>query len=290
VIEPLILDGGMGSELRRRGVTLSALCWSAEANLTHGALITEIHRDFIAAGADIITTNTFATSRFVLAGAGLEEAWLKINEAALLAARMAVDTIERKVRIAGSISCLPPRFDVRAYPSADVEYGAYTELATTLARHGADLILLEMLQDPAHAELACRGAAAAGLPVWAGISARLAADADRPITFDPPHRPLDDVIAAVLPFEPHGIAIMHTPLDATEPALAEVRKRWSGPIAVYPELAYPEDPTAPATEPMPAEAYADSAKAWLELGATMIGGCCGTTPRHIRALSSRFRA
>ena len=78
----LIIDGGMGSELQRRGVAMDAHAWSGAAALAHESLLREIHRDYIRAGADVITTNTFGTTRFVLASAGLEARFEAINRAA----------------------------------------------------------------------------------------------------------------------------------------------------------------------------------------------------------------
>src|SRR5262245_39457022 len=113
----LLLDGGTGSELRRRGVALDANVWSALASVENFDTLCGIHADYIAAGADVITTNTFATSRFVLAAAGRGEQFADINERALAAAFEARDASGRDVAIAGSVSCLPPRFDPSAYPS-----------------------------------------------------------------------------------------------------------------------------------------------------------------------------
>src|SRR5687768_13471301 len=112
----LLLDGGMGSELRRRGMELDPATWSALAPLTHYDLLRAIHADYIAAGADVVTTSTFATTRFVLDAAGRARDFAAVNERAVSAAREARDECGREVAIAGSISCLPPRFDVHAYP------------------------------------------------------------------------------------------------------------------------------------------------------------------------------
>ena len=111
-----MLDGGTGSELRRRGVRLDEAAWSGLASLTHYDVLREVHADYIAAGADVITTNTFGTTRFVLEAAGYGERFATINRRAVDAAREARDASGRDVAIAGSMSCLPPRFDVRAYP------------------------------------------------------------------------------------------------------------------------------------------------------------------------------
>src|SRR5690606_22474672 len=127
----LVLDGGTGTELRRRGVALDAAAWSGLAPLAHYELLRTIHADFIAAGADVVTTSTFATTRFVLAAAGHDASFDEINARAVAAAREARDACGRDVAIAGSISCLPPHFDAHAYPHERAERDAYRELAET---------------------------------------------------------------------------------------------------------------------------------------------------------------
>ncbi|HEY5666847.1 MAG TPA: homocysteine S-methyltransferase family protein [Gammaproteobacteria bacterium] len=280
-----ILDGGTGSELRRRGVQLSDACWSATANLSDPELLLEIHRDFIRAGADVVTANTFATSRFVLAAAGLEDSFDAINRAAISAARSAAREAGRDVEVAASLSCFPPAFDAGAYPAQDTEYRAYAELAEHCADAGVDLILLEMLQHPEHAALACRAARESGLPFWAGVSCRRRAATDELVAFDDPGQPLGAVLDAVLPFEPDGIAVMHSPVEVIPAAIAEVVQRWSGPIGAWAGIPYVEDPDCQDDRQIRPEAYATAARAWIAAGAVLVGGCCGTTPEHIRALA-----
>ena len=188
----LVLDGGTGTELRRRGMALGAAAWSALASLTHFDLLRTIHADYIAAGADVITTNTFATTRFVLEAAGHRDDFTRINARAVAAAREARDMSGREVAIAGSISCLPPRFDAHAYPDESTERSAYLELAETLAEAGVDLLVLEMMQETRHAPLACAAARAVGLPIWLGVSCRLGAGGTL-VGFDFPLVPLGDV-------------------------------------------------------------------------------------------------
>jgi homocysteine S-methyltransferase len=273
----LLLDGGTGSELRRRGMGLDAATWSALAPLTHYGLLRSIHADYIAAGADVVTTNTFATSRFVLEAAGRGGDFEAINERAVAAAREARDASGRDVAIAGSISCLPPRFDVHAYPDERAESAAYLELAETLAEAGADLLLLEMMQETRHAPLACAAASAVGLPVWLGVSCRAGAGGTL-VGFDFPLVPLAATLDALLPFAPHAVTVMHSPVAAVPAALRELRARWRGPLGAYPEL--------DAALVTPA-ALAAQAEDWIAAEARIVGGCCGTTPEHIRALSLR---
>jgi S-methylmethionine-dependent homocysteine/selenocysteine methylase len=277
----LVLDGGTGTELRRRGMQLSDSAWSALASLTHYELLRTIHADYAAAGADVITTNTFAATRFVLEAAGHRDDFALINARAVAAAREARAMSGREVAIAGSISCLPPRFDMHAYPDERTERNAYLELAETLAEAGVDLLVLEMLQETRHAPLACAAALSVGLPVWLGVSCRIGAGAAM-VGFDFPLVPLGECLDALLPFAPAAVNVMHSPVAAIGPALSEIRSRWPGHIGAYPEIGDGTE-TTHAVSP---EELAECANGWLAAGAQILGGCCGTTPAHVRALAS----
>ena len=275
----LVLDGATGSELRRRGVPLDPVVWSALAPLTHFELLRTIHADYIEAGADVVTTSTFATTRFVLEAAGRGDDFAAVNARAVAAAREARDASGRAVAIAGSISCLPPGFDVQAYPDETEESAAYLELAETLAEAGADLLLLEMMQETRHAPLACAAASTIGLPVWLGVSCRIGAGGTL-VGFDFPLVPLATTLDALLPYGPEAIAVMHSPVAAVAPALREIAARSSGPLGAYPEIG---DGTAATIAP---EELAVQARGWIDAGARIVGGCCGTQPAHIRALAA----
>ena len=281
----LVLDGGTGSELRRRGVPLDAVAWSALAPLTHYDLLRAIHADYIAAGADVVTTSTFGTTRFVLEAAGRGRDFAAINARAVAAAREARDESGREVAIAGSISCLPPGFDVHAYPDERTESEAYRELAETLAEAGADLLLLEMMQETRHAPLASAAARTVGLPVWLGVSCRVGAGGAL-VGFDFPLVPLSATLDALRPFAADAIAVMHCPIAAVAPALHEIRARSSVPVGAYPEIGDGSE----ATEAVTPAALAVQARAWIEAGARIVGGCCGTRPAHIRALAASLKA
>jgi homocysteine S-methyltransferase len=275
----LLLDGGTGSELRRRGVALRHDVWSAQAPLTHFEALRDVHADFIRAGADIITTNTFATTRFVLDAGGLGEHFAAVNRRAVEAARAARDSSGVDVAIAGSLSCLPPSFDVRAYPNPAVEQAAYAELAQTLANEGVDLLVLEMLQDTEHAARACEAVAATGLPFWVGVSCRVARDGESLVTYDFPDVRLETVLDALLPFEPAVACVMHSPAAAIGAALDAVARRWPGHVGAYPEW-----PAEAAGADDAATGFVRYALEWRHRGAQVLGGCCGVTPEQIYAL------
>jgi S-methylmethionine-dependent homocysteine/selenocysteine methylase len=276
----LLLDGGLGSDLRRRGMRLDAVAWSGLASMTEYDLLRAIHSDYIAAGADVITTNTFGTSRFVLEAAGHGEQFAAINRRAVDAAREARDASGRDVAIAASMSCLPPSFDVDAYPSEARERAAYRELAELFVESGVDLIALEMLQDTRHAPLACEAAAATGLPFWLGVSCRVRDDGTLS-TFDFPQTDFASVLGALLPFAPSAVNVMHSPLAAIGPALEIVGARFPGTRGAYPEIG--DGTPALLQNVRPAE-LAACALDWTQAGARIVGGCCGTTPDYVRAL------
>ena len=283
--EIVLLDGGTGSELQRRGVAMSAEVWSGGAAYTHKELLREIHADYIRAGAEIITTNTFATSRFVLEAAGLGDEFSRVNALTIEAAIEGRDmAAQSSVAIAGSISCLPPRLDVTAYPDPSKERDGYRELAEILAEGGVDLIALEMMEDTYHAVMAMEAALEIGLPVWLGVSCRFGDDGETLVGFDFPDTPLAEPLDALLPLGATLVNVMHTHPEAVTPAVSELKTRWSGPLGVYPELGDFSAPNWNFTNLMSAEDFAQTAAQWVSQGARLLGGCCGTTPDHIRAL------
>lgn len=270
---PVLTDGGTGSELRRRGMPLDSATWSGLASLSHYESLRAIHADYIAVGADVVTTNTFATNRFVLAAAGHDADFAAVNRRAVQAAREARDAGGREVAIAGSMSCLPPRFDARAYPSEAQERAAYRELAELLAESGVDLLALEMLQDTCHAAWACEAAAATGLPWWLGVSCRLGTDGGL-VGYDVCDCVLTTALETLLAFAPSAVCVMHSPADAVPASLIAIADRWNGVIGAYPE--WPADNND-------LEDFAATLVSLREQGAEILGGCCGTTPSHIRA-------
>src|SRR3712207_5953676 len=110
--EVVVLDGAMGTELERRGVPMDDAAWSASALITHPDTVREVHEDFVRAGADVITTNTFATARHVLEPAGMGERFRELNTRAVALAQEARENAaDGAVFLAGSISTFTARYD-----------------------------------------------------------------------------------------------------------------------------------------------------------------------------------
>jgi homocysteine S-methyltransferase len=287
----VLLDGGTGTELQRRGASMDPEAWCGPASLGNAALLEEIHRDYIAAGADIITANTYASSRLMLGPAGFADRFEEINRTAIQAALRARESSGRSdVLVAGSLSHMCPfvagtaKTDpARRPPDADIA-AAFDELSEFLQAEGCDLILLEMMYYPERTRLAFAAAKATGLPVWAGFSARRSEDGrilsfaqDRDIPFEETLEVLED-------FDLPVAGIMHTRADITGEALAILRDRFDGPLMAYPDSGYFKMPNWQFEEVIPPEDLLRFARQWQEQGVQVFGGCCGLSPEHIAAL------
>ncbi len=287
----VVLDGGTGTELERRGVRMNADAWCGVATIDNLATLTEIHLDYIRAGADIITANTYASSRLMLEPAGYADRLHEINSNAIAAAKQAREESGRNdVLIAGSLSHMSPitvgtdAADTTRTLSKTRLMDAYSELASIIKEQGCDLVLLEMLYYPERIPLVIEAALATGLPVWAGFSARrnekgelLSFARDRDIPFEEIVKLLDD-------YELDAAGIMHTPSNLVEDAISLLRQHHSGVLMAYPDSGYFKMPSWQFDEIIPPPEFLQYASGWLDSGVQVIGGCCGLSPEHIEVL------
>ena len=284
--EILLIDGGMGTEIERRGVAMDAATWCGASMLSHPEIIRSIHEDYIRAGARVITTNTFGTARQMLEGADLGDRVAEINRKAVEVARQARNNIgDGDVAIAGSISAMPPHFDRDTYPSRQRQLDIYREQAGILAEAGVDLLTLEMMEEPDHSPLAIRAAFETGLPVWIGTSCKRHPEHGGIVSFDHPHLAFEELVPQLLDQEPAAVNIMHSEIDAIGEAIEIVRRFWQGPLGVYPESGHFEKPSWKFVEVIAPSDLVEEAKRWAASGVRILGGCCGTSPEHVRALN-----
>ncbi len=287
----VILDGPTGTELQRRGVPMDPAAWCGPATLDNDRLLSEIHADYIAGGADVITANTYASSRLMLAKAGLADRVREINQRAVAAALRARNTAPDGARavVAGSLSHMVPMprgsaaADPRQLPSdAEIE-DALHELAQILAGTGCELIILEMMYHPARVRAALDAARSTKLPVWFGASARRGSDG-KPVSFLQSEELPLAAIAGLIPQS--GIAaagIMHTGAELIGEALDVVRQHFDGPLMAYPDSGYFEMPDWRFVDVIAPQRFESFCRDWIAAGVQIIGGCCGLTPDHIRA-------
>lgn len=281
----VLLDGATGTELQRRGVPMDQTAWCGRGALENADVLQQIHADYVAAGSNIITANTFATSRYVLDAVGSGDAFEEVNRITLDAA-LAVREDHPNIVVAGSISHMFPRRDLHGDPDPARMRDAQFELAETLAHAGADLILLEMMFNPDLMENAFAAAKATGLPVWAGFSARRGADGSV-LSF---HQRLDIPFAEIVPiladFDIAAAGVMHSESEVTGAALAEIRKVFDGPLTAYPDSGHMKLPEWQFEEVIAPADLRDYAAGWLRSGVQVLGGCCGLGVAHIEALAT----
>lgn len=269
-----IFEGAMGTSLQALGIAEQPC--PEYASVTHPAEVTEIHRQYAAAGADILECNTFGANPIKLAEFGLAEATEQINAAGVKAARAA---LQPGMQLVGNIG---PSGRLIA-PLGDLPFDeiceAYARQVRALAAAGVDYILFETiidLQEMRAGVLAAK--AVSNLP----IICQLTYDAQgRTVTGTSP-----TVAAAVL--EPLGASVigMNCSMGPEQllPLVEELAAATSLPISVQPNAGLPVLREGKTVFPLSAEEMGAWAPKLVAAGATMLGGCCGTTPAHIRAM------
>ncbi|MCL5428344.1 MAG: homocysteine S-methyltransferase family protein [Chloroflexi bacterium] len=281
---PIILDGATGTELERRGADTSTPIWSAMALLDAPEIVEQVHRDYLDAGAEVIITNTFRTHRCNLEKLGMGDEAARLTTLAVTIAQKAVRASGKRAWVAGSMAPLEDSYST-AKPSSRQEYlRAHTEMARNLAAAGVDLLLIETMKDIVEAEAAAQAAGETGLPF--GVSFICKPDGNLLSG--------ESIAAAVKAVEPHGPAFLGincTPAPTLQVALKELRSATRLPIAVYANLGHTEDyQTWGETEAAQPAVYCRFAEHWIEFGAHLVGGCCGTRPEHIEAMAHAVAA
>lgn len=288
----LILDGGISSELERRGIPMSDGLWSGRVALDYWPAVVDMHRAYLDAGADIITTNTYASSRLMLEASGLGSQTYEINRRSIEAALSAREQSGRTdVLVAGSLSHMFPilsdgrRPGGKAKPDNEEMYSAFRELAEIHAREGADLILLEMMRGPERMTQVFKTLHGIDCPVWCGLSAGRADDGTLDAAWHEADVAFSDILhhAAAQNFDILGI--MHSQPDIIDEALPLIRDKHSGPIMAYPDAGHFEMPHWHFSKTLAPAKYAEFAEGWIAAGAQVVGGCCGLGPEHIAAVA-----
>lgn len=284
----VVLDGPTGTELQKRGAPMDPSAWCGPATLGNDDLLTEIHSDYIAAGAEIVTANTFAASKLMLAGAGLADRSGEIVARACAAALKA-RAAHPDVVVAGSFSHMVPvasgtdALDPSRVPPDAVVAEAFAEVAAGLKAGGVDMIMLEMMYHPGRTKLALDAALATGLPVWFGFSARRGADGSV-LGFDRTSDvPIDEILSLIPPAGVDVAGPMHTPGDLIADAVAALRRHWAGPVMAYPDSGYFAMPDWRFVDIVSPGQYETFGRQWVADGVQVLGGCCGLGLEHVRA-------
>ena len=276
--EILLADGAMGTMLHTRGIGFDK-CFD-ELNLANPTAVAGIHRAYIEAGAQLVITNTFGANRFKLAKHGLEDHVTEINRAGVDLARRVVAASFKEVLVAGDVGPLGVRIAPFGRVQPEQARAAFAEQIKALVDAGADLLVIETFSDLYEIQEAIRAAKeSCVLPVVASVT--FTRD-DRTVLGDDPAK-----VARTLRDE--GVDVIGVNCSGGPAQLSRILKQmtqavpggrfWIKPNAGWPEqvggrIMYPADP----------EYFGEYALSFRELGACIVGGCCGTTPQHIAAM------
>ena len=284
----IILDGGTGTELDRRGVPMHGVAWCAAALHTHPEVVRQVHEDYIRAGADIVITNTYASARHSLERTEMADEVRELNTRAVNLAKEARESAaeDRRVYVAGSIS-IAFRPDE---PSTEYMKSSYREQAHLLAEAGVDFLAMEMMTQVDQAAYAIEAAASTGLPIWVGFSCKMSDDGSQVVLLRSKGETFAQAMETLLPLGGSLVSVMHSNIEDTVPALQVVQERWNGPLGAYPESGDFVMPNWQFDQIVSPEELLGQAKQWVQMGVQMIGGCCGIGPEHIRVLKEGLPA
>jgi len=290
--EMVILDGAIGTEILRRNVT-----WADHQLASRPEFVRGIHEDYIRAGADVISTNSFQLCRRALYNHFRDEAHRRqigatdLDQRAdkLLAAsvRLAIEARERaaggrQVAVAAAITTLEWCFRPDLAPSAKQAKREYREIFQVVKDAGADLVLLETLNSISEARAALEVAKSLGLPCWTSF---VCDERGRLFTGET----MAEMVAALEPLGVDAILLNCAPPGDINAGLKELLAQAHVATGAYPHIGRFDPPEWMFTDEYPPACYLQVAASWKQMGARILGGCCGTTPDHIAALTDLRR-
>lgn len=277
----LVLDGATGTNLQRRGLPVGMP--SDIFVLDNPEAVTQLHRDFLEAGSDILLTDTFGSSRLHLGHAGLMERFEQTNRTAVDLCRQVVSGTDALV--GGSMGPLGEMLQPYGTLEEDAAVKAYAEQARVLTEAGVDLLVVETQFDLNEARAGVRGAlSASDLPVVCSFSFDRGARTMMGVKPAQVGKALADAgVAAV------GINCGRS-LEDNLVALTELRQATDLPIWFKPNAGMPHtDEQGRLQYDVTPEMMAGQVPVWIAAGARLIGGCCGTSPEHLKAIAQAVR-
>jgi homocysteine S-methyltransferase len=278
-----VFDGAMGTMIYSKGVYINR-CYD-ELNLSAPDLILEIHREYAKAGAEIIETNTFGASRLKLAAQGLDDKLVEINVAAAKLARRAADEAHHDAFVAGAIAPLGVRIEPYGPTSVDEAKEMFKEQAQALLEGGVDAFVLETFHDLDEMRQAIRAVRELGDYI---IFAQMTINDQGGTAYGTPPelftQRLDEWGADVI-----GLNCAVGPQIILE-AIEKMRPVTSRKLSAQPNAGLPRDVGGRQIYLASPEYMAKYAKRLINAGVKFVGGCCGTTPEHVKLIVDAVRA
>jgi S-methylmethionine-dependent homocysteine/selenocysteine methylase len=288
----VLLDGGMGQELISRNASGQGVLWSAKALFDNPATVQAVHEDYIRAGADVITTNSYSCIRNSFEPEGLLDRLEEMNRLSAILAQRARDNVGRPVLIAGSMGPQRGSYRPDLVGSYEETEALYREQAGFLAPH-VDFFICETLSCLVEARAAAVAAVSTGKPVWlswsiedSGAAKLRSGETVREAWGDIANLGVSAVLLNCSPPEaiskvlPELVSISEVPVGAYANAFTPIPEKWDF---------HGDESIPPSRTDVSPDAYADHAAQWLKAGARIIGGCCEVGPAHIGCVHETLR-
>ncbi len=278
-----ILSGAFGTELQRRGFPTNLPLWSAGANLSAPQLVQEIHADYLRAGANLITTNTFRTNIRTWQRIGKRPLAKESTKRAIEHAVKTRNKINPKALVGGSITTVEDCYSPNLVPARAELEEEHGEMVEYFAGEGLDFIILETMNTLLETEVLLAAAKPNGLPVWVSFVTNPAGDllsGER----------LEDAVALAKQFDVEAILLNCRPPLVIQAAADKLVANYSGVKGIYANgHGEPSDGLGwKFHENITPKTYLEHAKHWAKQGFSIIGGCCGTTPEYIELLAENL--
>ena len=269
---PLILDGALGTELMRRGLKLPLPLWSAEANITHQKDVISIHKDYVKAGADIITTNTFRSTTWTYRRAGFSNK--RATERAKSSLMKAVESAYQSnpSLIAGSITSIEDCYQPSLFPGKSVAEDSIGETLSWFKEAGVEIILFETMSHLEEIKIAVRMAADFKTK-WLS----LILNNDKKLLSG---HSLDDVFK-FSKSEVDCLLMNCNSFEKTNVSLSDFLNQWGSDWGVYPNLGITEpDPDGTMDIKISDKLFSENINNYIKKTPFIIGSCCGSSPIH----------
>ena len=287
----VILDGAMGSELEKNGAQMDKKLWCGTSSIKFPEIVRKVHEDYIEAGADVITTNTYASTPISMKNYGFENSIEEYNKKSVLIAKKAAENSNKDIAIAGSVSASGSFYKL----GIKTMIPNFNEQLKILTEEGVDLIILEAMSSQAEivqAMIEC--STKVKVPVWLAISCVIDNNSNQIMlgyndSIDAPPEVYENFEKSLKKFSQlheGPILIAHSNIDVTGKAVRIAKKIFNGIIGAYPNVGFYEKPHWIYEDNMKPEDYLIQAKSWVENGSQIIGGCCGIGPDLIKSLSN----
>jgi len=295
-----LLDGGMGFELQLRGVKVPShteSIWSALALVEDPEAVIDVHAAYIEAGADVLTINNYAVTPPILAREGMEHRLEELTGLAVDLAEEACSRTGRRPRLAGSFPPLESSYRADLVKRREEVIDGYRRIGSVLAGR-VDLILCETLASSHEAVWACEAASETGCEYWMSWTLQ-----GTRLNTLPSGESLAEAFSALGDLIPSAYLVNCCGANFVTAALPVLAGLTTAPVGGYANAENvvpdggregvdddPESAQRSAATVLRPDAYAAEVQQWLDAGATIVGGCCGTRPKHIRRLKEMLES